>query len=725
MGIYTESLIEKEQQNKHMERLADLSLAKNIRTSGAMDHVEDVKHAVAHIVECFGCTPEQAFGCHTTGEVLDCMLDPLCIMYEEIDLSDPRWKKEASYILAFETDGSAVVLKPKILGYGYYSPSKDTQGMLSHKLKLDSKAYILYRPLNSDGHPAKAFLQLIFRLLGFKDWVTLLVASAVIALLGTGIPAINRWVLNDLLPKGEESYPVLLVAFIAYLAVGIFRGCMQILKTMTLNGMKLRVGAQVQTAVMAKVLFLPQSFFRETSTGKISKRINNSKKTSDNVLDMVFSMSLTVIFSLIYIPQMASYAPSLYRPALLILLIQLVLSFIAVLVALQNETAGMEAEMESSNFLFSLIKGIQKVKGTGSERRVYFRWAEYYRKVLLYRLIPPGFAKWKATALSFVSSFGTILLLAIAVPSGVSRADYISFNASYALILTAITGLTDMMHSIFLLKPLMEQVSVLIEAETEGSKKQEFIRKLNGNIDLEHLYFSYPESERQCLKDISLKIRKGEKIAIVGESGCGKSTLLKIIMGIEKPTSGSVYFDGKPLETLNLRSLRKNIGSVFQFSKLMPGSIYSNIAFTSGSVTMEEAWDAAEKAGIAADIRNLPLGMETEISQSYAGGFSGGQKQRILIARTFASKSPILIFDEATSALDNITQKQVLDQVYQTKSTVIMVAHRLSTVTGCDRILMLENGKIVEQGNYEFLMQQNGKFADLVRKQLVEMNTEE
>ena len=189
---------------------------------------------------------------------------------------------------------------------------------------------------------------------------------------------------------------------------------------------------------------------------------------------------------------------------------------------------------------------------------------------------------------------------------------------------------------------------------------------------------------------------------------------------MEEPTEGTIYYDGRPLAALNIRSLCRKIGTVFQFSKLMPGTLYANIAFSSANVSEKDAWEAAEKAAIADDIRDLPLGMDTEISQSSAGGFSGGQKQRILIARAFATKAPILLFDEATSALDNITQKKVLDYIYESKATVIMVAHRLSTVMGCDRIYMFENGKIAEQGDYEQLMELDGKFASLVRKQLVE-----
>ncbi|MBQ1812096.1 MAG: ATP-binding cassette domain-containing protein, partial [Erysipelotrichaceae bacterium] len=207
----------------------------------------------------------------------------------------------------------------------------------------------------------------------------------------------------------------------------------------------------------------------------------------------------------------------------------------------------------------------------------------------------------------------------------------------------------------------------------------------------------------------------------VGESGCGKSTLLKIIMGMEVPTTGAVYYDEKDITKLNQRSLRQRIGSVFQFSKLFPGTIYENVTFGCyDNVSEEKVWKALDMACIGEYIRSLPLGLNTEISQSNSSGFSGGQRQRLLIARALIRDPRVLVLDEATSALDNITQKQVLDNILKLNTTVLMIAHRLSTVMHFDRIIMLKDGLIVESGTYDELMEKNGLFAELVNKQLIE-----
>ena len=207
-------------------------------------------------------------------------------------------------------------------------------------------------------------------------------------------------------------------------------------------------------------------------------------------------------------------------------------------------------------------------------------------------------------------------------------------------------------------------------------------------------------------------------MAIVGKTGCGKSTLVRMLLGFEKPQKGAVYYDGRDIQTLNLRSLRQHIGTVMQDGKLFQGSIYENIIISSPDATMDDAWNAAELAGIADDIREMPMGMYTLISDG-AGGISGGQKQRLMIARAIVSKPNLLIFDEATSALDNITQKKVSQSLNSLKCTRIVIAHRLSTIRQCDRILVLDGGHIIEDGTYDELMAQNGFFASLVERQKV------
>lgn len=240
---------------------------------------------------------------------------------------------------------------------------------------------------------------------------------------------------------------------------------------------------------------------------------------------------------------------------------------------------------------------------------------------------------------------------------------------------------------------------------------------------MDHVSFRYGEDAPYILKDISLKVKPGEYVAIVGKTGCGKSTLMRLLLGFEIPETGAIYFDGKDISGLDPSSLRKKIGTVMQSSGLFQGDIYSNIVITDPELTLQDAWEAAEKAGIADDIRRMPMGMHTIISEGQ-GGISGGQRQRIMIARAIAPKPKLLLFDEATSALDNKSQKQVADALDQMGCTRIVIAHRLSTIRHCDRILVLDGGQIIEDGNYEELIAKNGFFADLVERQRLDLPEE-
>ena len=262
----------------------------------------------------------------------------------------------------------------------------------------------------------------------------------------------------------------------------------------------------------------------------------------------------------------------------------------------------------------------------------------------------------------------------------------------------------------------------ILKTEPETTENKTMVTSLKGNIELSNVYFRYTDNMPYVVDGMSLKIKAGEYIAIVGTTGCGKSTLMRLLLGFETPEKGAIYYDGKDMSKLDLRSLRRRIGAVTQDGSLFQGDIYSNIVISAPQLTLDEAWEAAEMAGIAESIRSMPMGMQTIISEGQ-GGISGGQKQRLMIARAVAPKPKVLMFDEATSALDNKTQKQVSDALDSLKCTRIVIAHRLSTIRNCDRILVLDKGRIIEDGTYDELIAKKGFFAELVERQRLDTDT--
>ncbi len=241
--------------------------------------------------------------------------------------------------------------------------------------------------------------------------------------------------------------------------------------------------------------------------------------------------------------------------------------------------------------------------------------------------------------------------------------------------------------------------------------------ELTGNIEVNHVIFRYREGTPLVLRDISLSIPPGQFVAIVGPSGSGKSTLFRMLLGFEKPESGSVYFDGQDLAGLDLQAVRRQIGVVLQSGRLFTGDIFSNIV-GAAPLTIDDAWEAARMAGLEDDIKNMPMGMHTVVSEG-GGGLSGGQRQRLLIARAIVNKPRILLFDEATSALDNRTQAIVSSSLESLQTTRVVIAHRLSTILHADRIFVIDKGVIAQCGTYEELIGQPGLFAEMSRRQLL------
>lgn len=226
------------------------------------------------------------------------------------------------------------------------------------------------------------------------------------------------------------------------------------------------------------------------------------------------------------------------------------------------------------------------------------------------------------------------------------------------------------------------------------------------------------------LRDLSFDIRPGEYVALVGPSGCGKSTVLKLLLGFEAPQAGRVLYDGRDLAAIDKHSLRKRLGVVLQSGSLISGSIYDNIVITSENPSLAAAEAAVEKVGLKEDIDAMPMHLNTVINES-AGTLSGGQKQRILIARAIAGDPDVLLLDEATSALDNVTQAKVCESLDRMRVTRIVIAHRLSTIKSCDRILVLDNGRIVEEGSYEQLYARRGLFYKMARRQIAGIGEDE
>lgn len=722
MSIFNEILQKREDNNIRLESEADGFLFNNKRRIRIEEEIDDAQSAVLYILQCFGIQADRLYGFNILTSLLDAMLDPLGMMYEYSEDLMRECRTRSKYILAFWEDGKAVALIPTIAGYRYFCPSDGTSGLALRKvlLHLRKDCYIFCRPIVEKNSIIGTFIANVMKSLTLGDVVKLLGATGITTLLGMVIPTVSNRIYKSYINEAGHNAMLFGWSLVIYLTVIIARSVISLIKTLILSQTKLRISMEMQSAVMAKVMHLPHSFFQQTSSGKLSSRINSCSRLSDIILDIFMDVLLNLSFSAAYLVEMRYMSPILFIPALIFIALKILVSLISSLLHMVNEKRLLDLDMEYKGFLYSAVRGIQKIKSLGAEVFIYSKWAEMYRRRLLLTYNQPFFLKYSTAIVSGVSILTTIALLGTSLTRSLAPQDYLAFISAFSLVLTVVGSLTDIMDNMFLTRFLCRNSYPLFTAETEQTEALEYIRNLRGEIKAENIYFAYDDDRIGCLSGISLHIKKGEKLAIVGESGCGKSTLLKILIGMEKPDSGTVSYDGKPLVSLNQKSLRKCIGSVFQFSRIFPGTIAENVAFGNADDPKEKKlWEALDNAEIGDYIRSLPLGLNTEVSEANSCGFSGGQRQRILLARALLDHPRVLILDEATSALDNVTQKKVLENIRKMNSTVVMVAHRLSTVRDFDRIVLLDKGRILEEGTYQELMDNEGRFARLVQKQML------
>ena len=649
---------------------------------------------------------------------LEFLLRPHGIMRRNVNL-DKGWYKDGigAVLGTRKDDGSVVAFIPKGLsGYVYFDAATGKWVRLNKKTEalFEDEGICFYKPFPLKKLTIATLMRYIVDTLSTADFILVILATLAVSAIGLLSPKLNNLLMGTVVES--ENIRLLIGITIFMISVTISSLLIRAVKTLVMSRINTKMELSVQAATMMRVMSLPADFFKQYSAGELSSRAQYVQSLCSMLASTVLNTGLTSIFSLMYISQIFAYAPALVVPALIIIVVTILFSLITTFAQMKYSKKQMELSAEESGMSYALITGVQKIKLSGAEKRAFARWSNLYAKQVQVTYNPPMFLRANAAFSSIISLTGVLVMYFMAVQSGVSVADYYAFNTAYGMVSGAFTSLAGIATTVAQFKPILEMAKPIMETVPEVSEGKMVIDRLSGGIELNNVSFRYNENMPLVVDNLSLKIRPGQYVAIVGSTGCGKSTLMRIMLGFEKPQKGAVYFDGKDLNGIDLKSLRRKIGVVMQNGKLFQGDIFSNITISAPQLSMDEAWEAAEMAGIAEDIRRMPMGMHTIISEG-SGGVSGGQRQRLMIARAIAPKPKILMFDEATSALDNLTQKIVSDSLDKLKCTRIVIAHRLSTIRQCDRIIYLEKGQIVEDGTYDELIAKNGKFAELVERQ--------
>ena len=721
------------------EALSTLASATQVRASGLRGRIapapvnSDAHEALLRAAQTVGSALSLAVKPHPQRAGMPAPRDPLGAMLaasrlraRTVALRGDWWTHDHAPLLArLAEDARPVALLPERhraggSHYVLHDPLDGSARVVSPEIAatLAPFAHTFYRPFPDATLDARQLIA--FGAFGCKRDVVMAIGMGLVAaVIGMAPSIVTASLFNDVIPGARRSQLLQIGAVLVACATST--ALFNIARAIALLRVEGRMGSAIQAAVWDRVLALPVAFFRPYAAGDLAVRAMSIDSMRQVLSSSTIASVLGGIFSLGNLGLMFYYSPPMAWRALVLLALAVAVTSVGTALQLTPQRVMTRLHAKTSGFVLQVLASIAKLRVAGAEAQAFARWAQRFgeqrRLQFRARTIANRVAAFNAAfpAAAYLILFWTLLSWsdpAEPVRTGDFLAFLSAFSACQTALLSTCTGILAAFNAI----PLYEQAKPILEARPEVDVAKADPGLLVGEIEVQHAVFRYQEDGPVILRDVSVHMRPGEFVAFAGASGSGKSTLLRVLLGFERLESGSIYFDGQEIGGLDVQALRRQIGVVLQNGRLMAGDLFTNI-IGANVATLDEAWEAALMAGLADDIKRMPMGMHTVISEG-GGTLSGGQRQRLLIARAIVSRPRILLFDEATSALDNRTQAIVSESLEKLHATRIVVAHRLSTIVHADRIYLLDRGRIAECGSYATLMAQNGLFAELARRQI-------
>ena len=638
---------------------------------------------------------------------------------------EPDWFKGDCGVIIGKLDQNYVVCSPEGFGYAMYDTAADKKQKLNKKTarKIDPKAHMIERSLPGKALKLKDLFRFGLKDMGTMDVVSILVLGLITTLIGILLPTLNQKIYDDYIPLGNQSELAQLCLVIGAFMIGNLFFSM--VKSIAEFRMQSRIGYRIQDAAYHRIFRLPESFFHTIDSADLAQRLMSIGGTINNYVSSIVITGVSTAFSLLYLVRMFKYGSKLAWISLLMIAIYLMLMVVLSILTLRFQKDEAEKQGSASSKLYQYLNGIAKIRMAGAEDRAIYDYMVPFSDIQTLEIRENRLTAF-SQVLSGASSIIFSMVLYVLVKNilkdpkaTITMGAFMGFNTAFGSFSGAMEQLIQKGLSFYQTKPTVDRFKPIFETACEDEEDSEFPGELEGRIGVNHVSFSYSKGDKLVLDDINIEIKPGEYVGIVGSSGCGKSTLLKLLMGFEKPLSGQIVYDGRDIQKLNKYALRQKLGVVLQNGQLIAGSIQENITITAPKATTKDVQRVLEQVGLKDDVAQMPMGIHTMLSEN-SGTISGGQKQRMLIARAIISDPKILIFDEATSALDNITQATVSESLDKMNVTRIVVAHRLSTIEHCDRIFVMDKGKIVEEGKYHELMRKHGLFYELAIRQIAQ-----
>lgn len=556
----------------------------------------------------------------------------------------------------------------------------------------------------------------------------ILLASGILAALGLVVPLVTKILVDEILPMQMGGA-------VGILALGVGVIGLALVVTNYLRGvlvvyLQAKLDSQLMLNFFEHTLSLPFRFFQQRSSGDMMVRLSSNSTIQQMITNQTVSIVLDSFLALTYAAILFFMAPFFGLAALGLGLVQiatLVLSARPMHALMQRD---LEAQSEAQGYMVESLTGIETLKASGAEHRALDHWSNLFFKQLNLSLKRGHLEAVISTITSTIRSVSPVLLLLIGavyvLGGAMTLGTMLALQAIATQFLNPLSSLVTTGQQLQVAGAHIERITDVTQAEPEqpAEGKARKAPPLSGRIELKDVSFRYDQNTSPALRDVSLTIEPGQKIALVGRSGSGKSTFAKLLLGLYEPTEGEILYDGIPLQAMDYRSLRSQFGTVMQDSSVFGGSMKQNISFNDPDLPFEEVKRAAELAAIDEDIQQMPMGYETPVSES-GGALSGGQRQRLALARALAHRPVLLALDEATSHLDADTERQVSQSISALSCTRVVAAHRLSTIRDANLILVLEEGEIVERGTHQELLVEKGYYAELIEGQLEKDTNEE
>lgn len=642
--------------------------------------------------------------------------------FREVNLEHGWHREQGGPLLAYlqENHEPIVCIPNHAGGYFAYRASDETKTVITeaYAQTLEVRAVMCYRPFPMKKMNLKDFIVFGMQAVPKTDFIFMFVLAFLATCISLVIPKIMQILYDYFIPMYEKNGLIQLCMLALACSIGNLSFVM--VQNLTVFRSMSVMEYTVQSAVYDRLFHFPVDFFRKYESAELAQRTLGLSSTFKVMANVGMKAVMSAVFSFLSLIQMYTYSKALaVRGFFLVLLVFLIGSVIAYK-QLACEEQKMELEGELSSLMFQFLNGIAKIRISGVENRALVEYLRPYAKVQQLNRkkekmsLGANILLQVSSVLFSVVFYYLIIHQKMDMPVGV----FAAFLTAFGTFSGAVLGMVSIFLSVSAVVPAYKRGKVILETLPEYEEDTILCGTITGAIEVNNLSFAYEETSGNVLNNLSFHIKSGEYIGIVGSSGCGKSTLLKLLLGFEKAQQGNIYYDGKGIDSMDKQELRKKFGVVLQEGDLISGSIYDNIVATTANPTMKKVEKVIREVGLEDDIKQMPMGIHTILSEN-STTISGGQKQRILIARAIASNPKILFFDEATSALDNVTQKMVCDTLEKLKATKIVIAHRLSTIMNCDRIFVMDAGEIVEQGTYEQLMEQKGRFYQLAVRQMV------